>query len=568
MVEMKSSRVAFALACAGLMGALVMTGCKTGDRSSPKQTTGTGVTTEEKRTQTFKDTRSPQGERERPLANILPDSPMREPAPAATPPPPPAPRGGCIPAGFNRAQTAFPTGDVRTSAILVEKGVPPQVVKGEEFDFIICVTNLTSMELTNIEITDELSSGWKLQSSTPSWFEDIPGTPYDVYMWRIDTLAPGETTKIDIKAVADNTSERINACAYVRWESGVCVATRVVEPALRVAKTATPEVLQCDPITITYTVTNPGTGVANDVVITDRLPNGLQIDGSSNVRIPVGTLGAGQSREVVKQAVASRTGRLGSAAGANASGGLSADSAEASTMVRKPALELEQSCPELRFFGREAKVELTVRNSGNGVARNATLEASMPSAARFLSASDNGRVAGGKVVWSLGDMAPNASKRVEMNFTADTEGMMRVTSMAQAFCADAVQDNCAVRFEGIPAILVECIDLEDPDEVGTTETYVITVTNQGTANDTNIRVKCTIPPEMSYDSSTGATRANVRGQVVTFEPLPSLAPKAQAVWRVTVMANEPGDVRFAIEVTSDQFNDPPIIETESTNLYR
>ena len=52
-----------------------------------------------------------------------------------------------------------------------------------------------------------------------------------------------------------------------------------------------------------------------------------------------------------------------------------------------------------------------------------------------------------------------------------------------------------------------------------------------------------------------------------FSPLASLAPKAKAEWRVVVRAADEGDVRFAVEMTSDELTSP-VRETEATNLYR
>ncbi len=127
-------------------------------------------------------------------------------------------------------------------------------------------------------------------------------------------------------------------------------------------------------------------------------------------------------------------------------------------------------------------------------------------------------------------------------------------------------DEATVVVEGIPAILLETIDLADPIEVGANETYVITVTNQGSADGTNIRVTATLPAEQEYVSSEGPTRATAEGRAVTFAPLARLAPKADAVYRVTVRGVKAGDVRFKVELTSDQMSSPAM-ETESTHIY-
>jgi hypothetical protein len=49
-------------------------------------------------------------------------------------------------------------------------------------------------------------------------------------------------------------------------------------------------------------------------------------------------------------------------------------------------------------------------------------------------------------------------------------------------------------------------------------------------------------------------------------PLPTLASKAVATWRVVTKAVKEGDARFKVELTSDQFQ-RSIDEDESTTQY-
>lgn len=119
---------------------------------------------------------------------------------------------------------------------------------------------------------------------------------------------------------------------------------------------------------------------------------------------------------------------------------------------------------------------------------------------------------------------------------------------------------------GIPAVLLEVIDLEDPIEVGNPVTYEIRVTNQGSAPGTNIRLTCLLPELQEFISGTGATAVNAQARQVTLEPLAVLEPKATATWRVLVRAVAPGDARFKVELVSDQFAQP-IDEHEATQQY-
>ncbi len=122
--------------------------------------------------------------------------------------------------------------------------------------------------------------------------------------------------------------------------------------------------------------------------------------------------------------------------------------------------------------------------------------------------------------------------------------------------------------KGVPAILLEMWDDPDPIEVGSTTTYTIVVTNQGSIEDTNILVTAIIPAEEDYASSDGATKGKVDGKTVTFAPLPSLAPKAKATWKIVVKGNKEADVRFKVLLKSDATGTVPVEKTESTHIYQ
>ena len=51
-----------------------------------------------------------------------------------------------------------------------------------------------------------------------------------------------------------------------------------------------------------------------------------------------------------------------------------------------------------------------------------------------------------------------------------------------------------------------------------------------------------------------------------FEPLAKLAPRADAIYRVTVRGTTPGDVRFRARLRADGITEP-VLREESTKIY-
>ncbi len=456
----------------------------------------------------------------------------------------------------------FPTGNATTSAVSVRKGVPREVILNSPFEYMITVTNLTDMSLDNVIVSDQADAGFRVTGSAPQG----QGGP-DGYTWNLGTMGPNETRTIRVNGTATREGT-ISSCATVEYSSALCATIPVVQPKLSITKSGPAEVLKCEDIVYKIEVRNSGSGSVQNVRIKDELPAGLTTkDGKRTVDMAVGTLAPGQSRAFNVTAQANKAGSFSNKATASGSNNLTATSNTVTTVVRQPKLTITKTCEAREFIGRSADFTITVKNTGDGVARDTVIEDVVPSGARFVSASDGGRLTGNRVVWNAGTLQPNASKTVSVVMTRATSGTLRNTASARAFCADAVTDSCETVFAGIPAILLEVIDVEDPIEVGDTETYVITATNQGSAPDTNIAMTITLESNWKYVSSTGATVGTISGNTLTFAPLKSLAAKQKAEWRVIVRAVSEGDTRFKVTMNTDELK-RPVEETEATNVYK
>jgi len=232
----------------------------------------------------------------------------------------------------------------------------------------------------------------------------------------------------------------------------------------------------------------------------------------------------------------------------------------------KPALVLACNAPNQVLPGRPVKVCLTVINSGNSAEPKVTLSLPIPAGVVVSSLTDNGSVASGVATWEIPNLAPMKGKEVCAMFDAATPEQIIFRPTARGTVAASAQSDCETKIIGVSGILLEVVDLADPIEVDKEVTYVIKVTNQGSAPGTNIRIVCTLPESEEFVSGKGATTVSASGATLTMGTLPQLASKDVATWEVVVKANQAADARFKAELTSDQF-EKPITESESTQLY-
>jgi len=447
--------------------------------------------------------------------------------------------------------------------IACNKSGPSNVMGGEPFEYTISVSNPSQVDATNVVVTDTLPNGLAYESSNPS-----ASASGNALTWNLGSVAPGANVNINVRVKATSTG-RYENCADVRADQNLtshcCATTVAVSPALVLEKRCPAEVTICDPIEYVLVVRNSGDGPAKNVKIEDRLPDGIMTtSGQSTVNATVDVLGPGESKEVRFTAKASRTGSFTNPATATADGGLNAQ-ASCTTVVRQPVLAVTKTGPDMRYIGRPAEYDITVRNTGDSPANNTVLTDPLPAGTEFVSATEGGSFSGGTVTWQLGTIEAGGTRSVKVTLRARSAGTAKNVAIARATCTEA-NAEVMTQIKGVPAILLECVDVSDPIEVGAQETYIITVTNQGSAEDTNIVIECTLPAQMDYVSGDAPVQVTAEGKKVTFAPLPTLAPKARATYKVVTKGTAEGDLRFRITLKSDQ-TETVVEETESTHVY-
>ena len=460
---------------------------------------------------------------------------------------------------------AIPTGNKKTSAILLHEVMPVEVLRGGVYTYEYHVTNLTSLTHQNVIITNEGARNLKVVSSVPPVNIGKDGT----LRWVIGDLAPHETQVVRVKAISEAVGAASD-CVSVTHENSLCALTKVVDPDLMLIKTAATDGTICDDFWFTYEVVNPGSGMANNIRIRDEIPRGLRtVEGNKSVvEIAAGNLAPGERKKFTVKAKGVETGRHRSIATATADGGLISKSENIQTLIYQPVLTIAASSREVQYLGRSVQHLYAVKNVGDTAAENTTLTVDLPGGgAELIQASGNGVADGGKATWQLGSLGINESKTVSVKMKATAVETIRSSVSANSDCAAKVTDITTTKIIGIPAILLELVDSGDPAGVGDTVTYTVTATNQGSAADTDIAIVCQIPVQLEVLGIDGPTQGTLRGRTLTFVPLATLGAGDKVQWKINARAQKVGVVRFGASMTTDQLGKTPVTETEATTIY-
>jgi uncharacterized repeat protein (TIGR01451 family) len=483
---------------------------------------------------------------------------LAEPAPTPAPaesqaaPAPAAPQAAPAPAAPPPAQPC--TAEIKSGLVHLAKKAPAEVALGQEYMTELDATAVVCAE--NIVITDHVPAGATYVRSEPA--AQVDG---DKLVWNISDMEAGEAQSIKVWLRADKEGI-LNNCATVRADPKVCAATRVVKPNIELTKSEPADVSICDPMPVKLVVKNTGSSRLTGVKVTENLPDGLTSEGKNSLAFDAGSLAPGESKEIKFNATAATTGKYQNSAQATSDQGVSAK-ASASTAVHQAVLALSCKAPEQQYIGRAFNVLFTVSNSGDVPAAGAQVVVPVPAGLTVNSATAGGHVSGNNLVWDLDSLKVKAPQDLSATFVSANAGTFDFNATAKGTCVAPVSTSCSTKVVGIAAILLEKADNPDPVAVGETTTYTVKVTNQGSADDSNVRMVVTIAPELVPIS---ASEGTIDGQTVTMPTVPRLAPKAAVTYTIVAKGVKAGDGHTKFTLSSDVLKSP-IAAEESTTVY-
>jgi len=493
----------------------------------------------------------------KPLAPLTPANP-ETPSQPLNQQDPSAPMGG-VPQG----QTPENPQGRQEPAISMEWVGPPAAKLGQPADYSLVVRNVCNLGVSQVIVRVRLADGVTVVATEPKAIQEG-----NVLMWEIGNLLPKQERNLQVKLVCSGKGD-INCQAWVTFTGSTAMTIRVREPKLMIKATAPERVLVGDACTFMLTVSNPGDHPADQVKIHASLTDGLEHARGKNVDYDLGSLAAGETRsvQVICGTKAGAGGEQRCEAFAEAEGGLKATD-KASVNIIMPRLDLDVAGPKLRYLDRKAQYTIRVTNPGDAPATNATVSVVVPPGFKFLTADNGGRhdFSTRTIQWFLGEVGPGQSREVKMETLCVNVGEHHFKTTAQASRGLKVDNDFMTKGDGLSAILLEMVDLEDPIEVGAETIYEIRITNTGSKTETDVKLTCIIPDKMQFKGATGPARFQQNGSEIVFESIPKLAPRADAIFRVTCKGITPGVAIFKGRITSTLLVDP-VTKEEATRIY-
>lgn len=341
------------------------------------------------------------------------------------------------------------------------------------------------------------------------------------------TVVDTETNDEGIAEVVLNENEMVEGYNRVKITlmrpTGELLAVRTAEkrwvsPRIMLQHIGPREGILGEKVTYTITVSNPGAEEANDVVLTDTLPAQLDylecsvaptdVQGKL-VTWNIGTLPMNETRTftVTTKAVA-----VGEAIPVARVDSLQCGSQEVpvTTIIGAPDLYLIIEGPDVVRRTNPATYNITVKNTGNAVAKNVNLVSEVPAGM-----SIRGNVNGVNLRWRIGNLESGQS--VVKTYTLDTPNTGIYTNKATVFLGrnEVHKAECNTKVIAPDLKLTKQGDmrvfLNKPTH------YTITVANEGDAVAYDMVLVDTLPEALEYVNSSprGTLRPGKEGNLAT-----------------------------------------------------
>lgn len=385
--------------------------------------------------------------------------------------------------------------------------------------------------------------------------------------WTFGELRPGQSRSVMLKVIPKTRGD-VRLDAYVRLTGTSSSQFSVQEPIIGVAVTGPEEIEVGQQVGYVVRVSNPGTGLANNVVIQAAIPEGLEHRNGSLLTIEIGTLNPGESRQARLSLTAVEGGKQQLAVRVLADGGLS-DQTTTAISVAEPQLAIALAGPGEPMAGRPEDYTLTVSNSGAVQSTNVRAKYIIPDGCAFVSADRGGKFVeiDNAVEWFVGTLQPNDASNFAVTLKANETG--EVIHKAGVMSERGQVTTCVLPANVIGTATLNLKIAADHRDlrVGEEIRWEVQVRNSGTREASNVGVSCELPAGFEFIDANGPTKYIAENGVLIFRSIPSIDVETDAKIVIRGRCIREGSQRLRLRVASDSINDV-LIGEESASVSR
>jgi hypothetical protein len=457
-----------------------------------------------------------------------------------------------------KAESAMLQISGNTPHLVVEAAGPQAITVGKPAAYQVRLTNDASVAAQEVEVRVGLPPWVQVEGGEGTRGEakqDTDAEGRQWLVWAMPDLAGGGSEQLTLQLVAKQNQpfELSLHCATKPTTLAAEVAVR--EPQVQVRLEGPSDMLFGEQKTFTLHVSNPGTGDAENVAVE------VSSGGQPN-RLEVGTLAAGQQKQIPFSVSAIAPGEMEIRAVATGSGNLTAEAASR-VNVHKAELQVAVNMPPLSFAGTESIFQVAVANVGDAIAEQVVLGIALPPGAKYLGGVDGATTAANGLTLKMGNLAPNSEKVFEVRCVLMQSGEQHIEATAQGQNELLATQVASTQVEALADLKLTVNEPKGPVAVGGETVYEVHLTNRGTKAAEKVKVVVQFAKGIEPFEVVGGTANLANGQAL-FEPLVQVPAGQEVVLQVKAKTESAGNHAFRVEVRAGE----PEIKLVSEGITR
>jgi uncharacterized repeat protein (TIGR01451 family) len=494
---------------------------------------------------------------------LAPLDPAVIPAQLSTPAGPAGPPGAAVP-------------DPPHPAVRIQVRVPADAPPGDDLKYVITVRNTSAADAHAVTVRNPLPSGAVVKKAEP----DADRSDPKQLVWKLGTLPAGKSKTIELTLTPDPKAAEVKNLAYVAFEHGQAVTTRVNKPAVKVSKVAPKETVRDEAFAVRIAVDNTGRVPVENVKVVENLPASAEAEakGARRTADRDGPAAGGQQwvwevprlmpgeRKVIEYRVTPRAEKeVLALTNVSAKGGV-AEKAECRTRVLVAGLAVKLTGPPGNAPvapGETAKYEIEVRNTGTLPSTDVRVTGTLPAGTRPTMRTEGGQVSRDAIQWVIPRLEPGDARTFRFATKAGTSGRREVTAAAVDARGTRHAADLATLFQGVADLQWETVPNPVALAVGQKGTFTVRVRNAGAEPARNARVEVELPDAVALVQSTPNVPA--AGNKVAFPP-ETVPANGEAVYTVTYQANRAAQAWFRLRLSADCLKDKPLQTEKSVEV--
>jgi uncharacterized repeat protein (TIGR01451 family) len=449
---------------------------------------------------------------------------------------------------------------------------PKQILIGREAVYRVRLQNQSDIPAEGILATVRIPAGADVVNATAT--QGMVQQSQDVQskgqmQWQIARLDRHAGETLELRLIPRENRPLDLGVTWTTAPVGSHAVVEVQEPKLQLEVAGPNEVYFDRPQVFKLTISNPGTGPAENVKI-ELMPPGSGKDGAAKEAVtshPLGDLPPGGSQTVEVELTAREAGKMFVKALATAEGGLTCNASK-EVFCRKPELEVDWRGPATKYAGTVATYFLRVRNPGTAPAEDVTVKATLPEGAEFTSASE-GQMFDTKsreVSWHVGTLRPGDDNYMELKCVLKTAGANQLKITAATAAGNLTDTKTAAT--NVVALADLKLDVSDPNgpvAVGSPAVYEIHIKNRGASSAKDVNVVGLFSEGIEPEQAEGTIYTVADGRV-SFKTIEAVPAGGDIVLRIRAHAVQPGTHIFRAEVLCREL-DIKLATEETTRFY-